>query len=149
MLVHNYRITPPACAGKTTGPSLIVLDEWDHPRMCGKDKTTMAILLLPLGSPLHVRERLILTFHRNLLIGITPACAGKTRIGIEGSVARGDHPRMCGKDLSFLKIQFSCRGSPPHVRERLYPDHSCILCGRITPACAGKTVADGEAGPEI
>ena len=107
--------------------------------MCGKDKTTMAILLLPLGSPLHVRERLILTFHRNLLIGITPACAGKTRIGIEGSVARGDHPRMCGKDLSFLKIQFSCRGSPPHVRERLYPDHSCILCGRITPACAGKT----------
>ena len=109
--------------------------------MCGKDKTTMAILLLPLGSPLHVRERLILTFHRNLLIGITPACAGKTRIGIEGSVARGDHPRMCGKDLSFLKIQFSCRGSPPHVRERLYPDHSCILCGRITPACAGKTIA--------
>ena len=73
--------------------------------MCGKDYGSKSYRPRRMGSPPHVRERLILTFHRNLLIGITPACAGKTRIGIEGSVARGDHPRMCGKDTISLSYK--------------------------------------------
>ena len=118
MLVHNYRITP---------------------RMCGKDYGSKSYRPRRMGSPPHVRERQDNYGDSLAPSRITPACAGKTNFNIPQELIDRDHPRMCGKDLSFLKIQFSCRGSPPHVRERLYPDHSCILCGRITPACAGKT----------
>ena len=46
---------------------------------------------------------------------------------------------MCGKDL-FTDTPFAgCRGSPPHVRERLPIVRAAFAGGRITPACAGKT----------
>ena len=46
--------------------------------MCGKDIIMTIDMVLILGSPPHVRERLEQTHAIRSRIGITPACAGKT-----------------------------------------------------------------------
>ena len=71
--------------------------------------------------------------------GITPARAGKTTQTRVIDGANEDHPRSCGKDVSWSPIKAFNSGSPPLVRERrqnLFPG-LCLL--RITPARAGKT----------
>ena len=49
----------PACAGKTSKLKTLIAAKQDHPRMCGKDKEAQATALSDIGSPPHVRERLI------------------------------------------------------------------------------------------
>ena len=51
----------------------------DHPRMCGKDSKSKNMTPNFLGSPPHVRERLPPLMLWVTSLGITPACAGKTR----------------------------------------------------------------------
>ena len=128
--------------------------------MCGKNICLIDNHRLLLGSPPHVREkRLQLEEHVHLL-GITPACAGKTLslnflvIFSAGSPPHvrekpltkrrywcqfQDHPRMCGKNIFVISQLFAHPGSPPHVREKLAVN--CVISYpiRITPACAGKT----------
>ena len=75
--INEVRITP-ACAGKTQNIYLKSLVSWDHLRECGKNLIEKASGLRTPGSPPRVREKSnLLCFNQNL-IGITPACAGKT-----------------------------------------------------------------------
>ena len=53
------------------------------------------------------------------LPGITPACAGKTKAGLEAISEDEDHPRVCGKDPKVKNLIPKAKGSPPRVRERL------------------------------
>ena len=73
------------------------------------------------------------------MIGITPACAGKTSPFLKFSSRAEDHPRMCGKDFILIIRVFYVAGSPPHVRERRDFGLPQARKRRITPACAGKT----------
>ena len=130
----------PACAGKTLIARIRSAKIWDHPRMCGKDYWSSHCFICFLGSPPHVRERLILFQSCAAGFGITPACAGKTLSAPPGVIRNGDHPRMCGKDLLFLLLTRDGEGSPPHVRERLVLSSLVTVVFRITPACAGKTL---------
>ena len=66
--------------------------------MCGKDKYRKVAQPCRLGSPPHVRERLLSRRKLKEVIGITPACAGKTDLLAASRQAWEDHPRMCGKD---------------------------------------------------
>ena len=91
------RITP-ACAGKTTYDIYQYTIYKDHPRMCGKDVISQALIYALLGSPPHVRERQNVGMYVNAYWGITPACAGKTSHTPESRCSSKDHPRMCGKD---------------------------------------------------
>ena len=84
--------------------------------MCGEKLVLRIVGGLCLGSPPHVRGKvvplLVFRFHD----GITPACAGKSGRGSSVFFHRWDHPRMCGEKFSFISF-FSCSmGSPPHVR---------------------------------
>ena len=107
--------------------------------MCGKDRQRKNRLKRNRGSPPHVRERLVPISFRQAVVGITPACAGKTAGPTRCSSRAQDHPRMCGKDLIRLPKIRKSLGSPPHVRER-HPSGRCrVPWHRITPACAGKT----------
>ena len=139
---HLTRITP-ACAGKTKCGKFSINPSEDHPRMCGKDLNWFLYRCKLLGSPPHVRERPTELRLLPGLVGITPACAGKTMDGRYKQRRGRDHPRMCGKDRWYYLAGTAQRGSPPHVRE------SQLVCcaghGRIgiTPACAGKT-SDGR-----
>ena len=75
--MKRSRITP-ACAGKTHLLQASQCIVQDHPRMCGKDCNDIAKRLFGLGSPPHVRERLLEGREKSLPMRITPACAGKT-----------------------------------------------------------------------
>ena len=72
-------------------------------------------------------------------MGITPACAGKTRRHAGSCRYLQDHPRMCGKDHENPSLFYLVRGSPPHVRERPIIKFLPACNSGITPACAGKT----------
>ena len=77
---------------------------------------------------------------RKSSIRITPACAGNSQPPPLSEAAYGDHPRVCGEQLTSLSYRLECIGSPPrvrgtgHQRERQAPGH------RITPACAGNSL---------
>ena len=72
-------------------------------------------------------------------IGITPACAGKTRLFEELQKGYQDHPRVCGKNANENISKQLEAGSPPRVREKPRKWRIDNLVLGITPACAGKT----------
>ena len=75
----------------------------------------------------------------NVLVGITPACAGKTTGAATLGELLRDHPRVCGENGTQSSIFRPVVGSPPRVRGKLKGKIFFIaMCG-ITPACAGKT----------
>ena len=71
--------------------------------------------------------------------GITPACAGKTCCGLCPSLWYGDHPRVCGENITTPALHAASAGSPPRVRGKLATLACGYQGGGITPACAGKT----------
>ena len=73
-----------------------------------------------------------------LLVGITPAYAGKRLPVTARCRSRGDHPRLCGeKFVSFSKF-VRVLGSPPPMRGKAYVRGHVMLLSGITPAYAGK-----------
>ena len=53
------------------------------------------------------------------LVGITPACAGKTARDRHSVKKPGDHPRVCGENYYGSSTYDSAEGSPPRVRGKL------------------------------
>ena len=90
-----------------------------------------------------MRERLLLLPLLWLLLGITPARAGKTEIDFNNTWVCRDHPRSCGKDILSRILFQPVSGSPPLVRERPASHFCSIHIQRITPARAGKTTTAG------
>ena len=91
------RITP-ACAGKTSPNCSQSTQVEDHPRVCGKNRRTSCVSCRKRGSPPRVREKLRNIYIFRLVIGITPACAGKTILHSSRPDEQWDHPRVCGKN---------------------------------------------------
>ena len=74
-----------------------------------------------------------------VVIGITPAHAGKSASSNEGLHRYQDHPRACGEKGKPLRILSILWGSPPRMRGKV---SKCPVCGGrigITPAHAGKS----------
>ena len=94
------------------------------------------------GSPPRVREKRCIYRLFWLRIGITPACAGKTRTDERALRDLRDHPRVCGKNKGISQLELAKMGSPPRVREKRVQCKADFQRYRITPACAGKTVTD-------
>ena len=92
-----------------------------------------------LGSPPLARERPYNCSANVGLVGITPACAGKTFEQIFFDLFTWDHPRLRGKDVSANCRALGNRGSPPLARERQRLQRQRDTYAGITPACAGKT----------
>ena len=77
---------------------------------------------------------------QDLVGGITPAYAGKSLWCAQGQAQERDHPRVC-EEKNFLLLMTSRRsGSPPRVRGKGHVCHCSLVCCRITPACAGKSL---------
>ena len=128
----------PACAGKRSTPIFPVMDNWDHPRVCGEKLPAIFVPVRCLGSPPRVRGKAITFIDDYMVKRITPACAGK-RVAIESrSACVQDHPRVCGEKVSSTSPMKCLKGSPPRVRGK---EGFCYFFCRysgITPACAGK-----------
>ena len=151
----------PACAGKTWAHSAMIIFLSDHPRMRGEDCGGRLAGTVVRGSPPHARGRPSKISAISTRSGITPACAGKTaseaaslhgwldhprmrgedQTFVDSMRTQGDHPRMRGEDDATRKIRMQGNGSPPHARGRPELDKGALREMRITPACAGKTLA--------
>ena len=128
----------PACAGKSEPPGSGLGASGDHPRMCGEKTKPQRVAPPKLGSPPHVRGKVSQFVDGCACHGITPACAGKSVLAFPIGPAVKDHPRMCGEKRSSGSRLFQLRGSPPHVRGKVFLKILAMLDKRITPACAGK-----------
>ena len=71
--------------------------------------------------------------------GITPACAGTTKVFKKVRRPARDHPRMCGDHSLDYRCRSYFLGSPPHVRGPRYMSPLNRALPGITPACAGTT----------
>ena len=94
---YTVGITP-ACAGKTLERESSRLSWEDHPRVCGKNYNYSRFQSRRPGSPPRVREKPGVFARDPDALGITPACAGKTRFRLCRCFQRRDHPRVCGKN---------------------------------------------------
>ena len=74
----------------------------DHPRVCGEKPRPRLWRVPAKGSPPRVRgkvhQRGVFAFG----IGITPACAGKRKVGCACGGRREDHPRVCGEKVMIF-----------------------------------------------
>ena len=156
---HAKRIIP-ADAGKTVCTTTHTPVQWDHPRRCGENKTTLRqcsyrLRIIPAGagktrenrrnpaqaagSPPQVRGKL----YNFAVIGdcgrITPAGAGKTPVSGTSRVEPEDHPRRCGENMKTKHETTLNGGSPPQVRGKPKYIFKFPQNPRITPADAGKT----------
>ena len=135
----GFRITP-ACAGKTLGWRYPPRGTEDHPRVCGENGIRRAMDECVEGSPPRVRGKLCRQNFHLFRVGVTPACAGKTRSRRRAAFSIRDHPRVCGENIAGSLDEAHTEGSPPRVRGKPIWVFHGFLPLRITPACAGKTV---------
>ncbi len=129
----------PACAGTTQQADAPSGRFRDHPRMCGDHTDTRSDINSIGGSPPHVRGPRPPFVYDGSPIGITPACAGTTRIGFNAHPRNKDYPRMCGDHTIRMSAKRMAKGSPPHVRGPHLGNPDGHVHIRITPACAGTT----------
>ena len=94
----HQRITP-AYAGKSLMRSLCLYPPWDHPRLCGEKQFPDSHRRRGTGSPPPMRGKARLRAVLLTLTGITPAYAGKSRLGNFSAAKKRDHPRLCGEKV--------------------------------------------------
>ena len=134
-----FRITP-ACAGKSAKAERTSRCSWDHPRVCGEKDLVSRQLHFSTGSPPRVRGKVSSCNLEALLMGITPACAGKRAAVVMPAVMNWDHPRVCGEKVLTMCWAYGKQGSPPRVRGKVHEWWCWFGRMGITPACAGKSV---------
>ena len=140
---HKTGITP-ACAGKShAGPGNGGTGQ-DHPRVCGEKLHCSSPAPVAAGSPPRVRGKAAGASVGRLVVGITPACAGKSMRCRMLHKTHWDHPRVCGEKLSFGTVAQIPLGSPPRVRGKEVQIEQTGVRAGITPACAGKSCQAGQ-----
>ena len=129
----------PACAGKRFDQRRQFVESEDHPRMCGEKLRMCRRTVARLGSPPHVRGKVVDMFQIINAMRITPACAGKRVEFYAERHKDQDHPRMCGEKTDAQYQLPIMQGSPPHVRGKVGLRLIAAQDDGITPACAGKS----------
>ena len=108
--------------------------------MCGENVLSNLVEFHFSGSPPRVRGKLLQLTQAMGSGGITPACAGKTSAIASVLFELEDHPRVCGENQTPSTLTPARIGSPPRVRGKQMTGFQNGYKGRITPACAGKTL---------
>ena len=141
----TIRITP-AHAGKRVPDFCAQKLSQDHPRTCGEKSTTSPRWATARGSPPHMRGKGRELKQHGIILGITPAHAGKRQqrscrpctLKVICPVKKRITPAHAGKSCNKDPRISHAPGSPPHMRGK---DAMMELTGathRITPAHAGK-----------
>ena len=136
---HLHQRITPAPAGKTIRYYYIPIRRRDHPRTCGENKDAIMQRMIIMGSPPHLRGKLLCKKQEKKPPRITPAPAGKTSGKFGCEYHTKDHPRTCGENVRLCGAIADCKGSPPHLRGKRLTVLLDIPSFRITPAPAGKT----------
>ena len=129
----------PACAGKSCTRSHWASPAQDHPRVRGEKEIRGGYLDQMSGSPPRARGKGLIAPCVHNLLGITPACAGKSEtIAMKCSIL-WDHPRVRGEKADLRRSKHPAQGSPPRARGKVKGILFNIPLFGITPACAGKS----------
>ena len=129
----------PACAGNRDFIRLARAEFGDHPRMRGEQGYVETLSKNPKGSPPHARGTVDVPGKRWVFEGITPACAGNSKIAKCAGSCEEDHPRMRGEQYRQVRNLNAQCGSPPHARGTGFSNSVYCYFYRITPACAGNS----------
>ena len=130
----------PACAGKTPRPGPRARRGAAHPRVCGENRDDWARRSARSGSSPRVRGKHLRTGPRRLLVGLIPACAGKTPTPPSWSCStRRAHPRVCGENTASAVTRAGAAASSPRVRGKHVRGGFPLGLQGLIPACAGKT----------
>ena len=129
----------PAWAGKRDGQHGPRYDYQDHPRVGGEKFTGGGFRAWARGSPPRGRGKAVYASYVYSLLRITPAWAGKRRIGFLSVYLVQDHPRVGGEKLASGATKAVTWGSPPRGRGKEIVDVTEWPTNRITPAWAGKS----------
>ena len=132
----------PAYAGKRRAGTGQWACHRDHPRVCGEKKALHKLGDKAQGSPPRMRGKDIYDLFQALLLGITPAYAGKSAQLERPPPLAQDHPRVCGEKHFLIGCYLLHRGSPPRMRGKGHADRPVERHIGITPAYAGKSAAD-------
>ena len=73
-----------------------------------------------------------------LILGITPAYAGKRVMRRRSFAVLRDHPRVCGEKWGGVLKEAARKGSPPRMRGKEHLVEGQAIFSGITPAYAGK-----------
>ena len=92
-LAHNPGITP-AYAGKSSAHNAASVIRKDHPRVCGEKSTTSEDAGSLPGSPPRMRGKGSRMTRATSMVGITPACAGKSARRQAGPPGPAPPPQM-------------------------------------------------------
>ena len=131
----------PAYAGNTNWFDDGVLDDKDHPRVCGEHAIINGTEMLSKGSSPRMRGTQFPAHPDHRWSGIIPAYAGNTRTVNDGRIGQGDHPRVCGEHTGSKHVGLLYTGSSPRMRGTHLSKLRCYpFCG-IIPAYAGNTSA--------
>ena len=106
----------PACAGKTYRGYLALVQSWAHPRVCGENVRSSLPLRRLHGSSPRVRGKQTKPERSVGVVGLIPACAGKTVDPVGCLVQKGAHPRVCGENHLPPRQNRRRPGSSPRVR---------------------------------
>ena len=109
------RITP-ACAGNRTNQAPLDYLFRDHPRVCGEQSPSGRLFRFTIGSPPRVRGTAHFVYVFDVVLRITPACAGNRSAAADFPVQSLDHPRVCGEQPNHPLAPNPVKGSPPRVR---------------------------------
>ena len=106
----------PAYAGKTVSRERRARNVWAHPRVCGENERSSSGQARPPGSSPRMRGKLRLPQLTASSSGLIPAYAGKTIGQMPRSCQCWAHPRVCGENTLFAKINAQNCGSSPRMR---------------------------------
>ena len=116
---HPPGITP-ACAGKRLRIGVRYAQRKDHPRVCGEKRQGNMNKEVKVGSPPRMRGK---ASHHEvcvLVLGITPAYAGKSSTATLAAHSTGDHPRVCGEKSANPKVRDTMEGASPRMRGKVF-----------------------------
>ena len=106
--------------------------------MCGEKNGICRAKVPHLGSPPRMRGKGHCRRKKEIRLGITPACAGKSVKVNEPDCLPRDHPRVCGEKRLRAAPSHPITGLPPRVRGKAGHAVPHDAAHRITPAYAGK-----------
>ena len=129
----------PACAGSTRVPSTRYRRLRDHPRVRGEHLSRSTRTARWWGSSPRARGAPDPAGHRNVGVGIIPACAGSTSSTSSTTQTFSDHPRVRGEHSTPASPERPPGGSSPRARGALPRPGEGACPERIIPACAGST----------
>ena len=113
--ICDERITP-ACAGRSDTDTTTGAYVKDHPRVCGEKSRSFSRPPRRSGSPPRVRGEDTECTKHHVVLGITPACAGRSCRTMHQQKLYQDHPRVRGEKVYRLGHPRPVGGSPPRAR---------------------------------